>query len=535
MTANRGARAAGWLSIALVAGLVVLLVRTPRCAAAQPGAVRPAQVAGSFYPGAPEPLREAVTKFLKQAGPAVPDGLQGRVPRALVVPHAGYVYSGATAACAYKLLEGTEPPDRVILLGPPHRTQLIGACSVADFSAYETPLGSVPVDTEARAKLVRHEPFRAMDVPHEREHCLEVQLPFLQVLWPDPPPIVPVLVGDLSPSQSRAAADALAGIISERTLVVVSTDFTHYGTGFRFAPFRSLSGGKLKERIRELDMGAVKYIEALDPSGFRDYVSRTGATICGRKPVEVMLRLFAGCQGSRPVFLRWSNSGDVTGAYDQCVSYVAMAVYAPEGPLKFQAGPANPQAQAPSALTADDRRTLLRLAQESLRRAVRDRGVPEPDLEGLPDRLHEAGAAFVTLTRNGRLRGCIGHVEANLPLCACVWQMAAFAALHDMRFRPVQPDELDDIHIEISVLTPLQIVGDADEIRVGRDGLVVSGRRARGLLLPQVAAERGWTVAEFLQQTCRKAGLPPDAWEEDDVTVYRFQADVFNQDQFEDL
>jgi AmmeMemoRadiSam system protein B/AmmeMemoRadiSam system protein A len=517
---------------ALVAAAALLLARLPACSADAPQFVRQPAAAGSFYPDSAETLRKAVTGFLKDAKPDVPSEVSGLALRAVVVPHAGYPYSGPTAAYAYKLLEGTKPPDRVIILGVNHfPPRLNEVCSVADFSAYETPLGRLTVDAEARAKLVEHEPFHAMRIPHAREHSIEVELPFIQTLWANPPPIVPIIVGDLSPSLSRAAATALAGIMTERTLLIVSSDFTHYGERFQLAPFGVKSGEKLKGQIRDLDMGAVKLVEALDPGGFRGYTTREARTICGRNGIGVMLNLFSRVEGSRPVFLRWANSGDVTGRYADCVSYVAMAVYAPPGPLKLTAAAPQPAEGLP-VLTDDEKSTLLRLARQSVEKAVRGEDLKVPDPKSMSEGLRKNGAAFVTLTEAGDLRGCIGHVQADVPLSTCVCQVAVLAALRDPRFRRVEPDELDKISIEISVLTPLEVVKDTDDIRVGRDGLVIERGPMRGLLLPQVATEYGWTVEEFLQNTCRKAGLPPNAWKEDNTTIYRFHAVVFNEGEF---
>ncbi|NLW51716.1 MAG: AmmeMemoRadiSam system protein B [Candidatus Brocadiaceae bacterium] len=523
---------------ALVAGaaalgaVAVLAVRPHAQGAGEPREVRAAAAADGFYPGSPDRLRRTVETMLRDTPPETPENVRALEPRALLVPHAGYRYSGATAARAYRLLQGRERPDRVILLGPPHTERLEVPCSIAGFEAYETPLGRVPLDAAARRALTAHEVFGTTRRPHLREHALEVQLPFLQVLWPEPPPIVPILVGRLGPAQSRAAAAALAQIITERTLIVVSTDFTHYGARFGFAPFGTRPDEARKEQIRELDMGAVGRARALDAAGFLDYTAAEAPTVCGSDAVGVLLNLFARCEGCRPVFLQWANSGDVTGGYNDCVSYVAMAFYAPPGPLRLVPD-APPPGQEPAPLADDDRRALLHLARTAIDQAVRERRLRPPEPAAPSEALRRPGAAFVTLTRDGQLRGCIGHVEADGPLCDCVARMAVLAALRDPRFRPVAPDELDELRIEISVLTPLTRLRDVADLRVGRDGLVVERRPARGLLLPQVASEHGWDAREFLRQTCAKAGLPEDAWQDADVTIYRFQAEVFSEDQFE--
>jgi AmmeMemoRadiSam system protein B/AmmeMemoRadiSam system protein A len=524
---------------ALVAAGLLMLGPAAPAADAEPEGLRPAAVAGAFYPEDPDELRDAVEGHMKRADPSVPADLISVPPRALIVPHAGYTYSARTAAAAYKLLEGTKRPARVVLIGPAHRANLPGLCSVAPFDEYETPLGRLPVDAEARAALVRYAPFRAMPRPHRREHCLEVQLPFLQALWPEPPKILPILVGHLSPEQSRAAAAALGAVLDADTLVLISTDFTHYGPRYGFAPFGDLRGKELAAAIRDLDMEGVQRIAARDARGFRDYLARRRPTICGRKGVALLLELLAEAPESRPVFIEWSNSGSVSGDYGNCVSYVAMAVYAPPGALREAAGALpSPQPWPEGAAAAQDipdlsdadRRALLTLARASVRAAVgRQRGL-RVDVGSLSERALRPCGAFVTLKSNGRLRGCIGHIYADTPLYECVARMAAQAALKDPRFRPVRPEELAEILIEISVLGPLEGAAGPDDVEVGRHGLLVTGRTARGLLLPQVAAEHGWAPEEFLEQTCRKAGLPPDAWRQDGVRVERFRALVFSEE-----
>ncbi len=541
---RRSLRRVACLLLAVPIIPIIAVVWTVTGSDAGAGAVRPAAVDGTFYPGRARSLRATVEDFLAEASPKVPNGWREAGLRALVVPHAGYVYSGRTAAVSYKLLEGIKKPSRVILLGPAHRARMPGACSVADFSHYATPLGRVEVDAEARKELVRAEPFRAMRRPHEPEHCLEVQLPFLQMIWPEPPKIVPILVGQVSADDCRAAAAGIARILDEDTLIIISTDFTHYGARFGFAPFRGTPSDQLRAAIRELDMGAVKHIEALDPAGFRQYQAETGATICGRAPVSVMLELFSQAEQARAEFLQWTSSGEETGSYSDCVSYVGLAVWAPSDalpqikkalPAQVARGPLQGAAEpgvAP-ALTDEHKRMLLKLARQSIETRLTGRdaagGAPAAEADEMPEALRGKHGAFVTLKKNGELRGCIGHIISNQPLYVCVREVACLAALSDPRFPPLEESELSEITIDISVMSPPKKVESVQEIEVGRDGLIISKGGRRGLLLPQVAAERGWTRDEFLTYTCRKAGLPDDAWQQDGVTIHRFAATVFGE------
>jgi AmmeMemoRadiSam system protein B/AmmeMemoRadiSam system protein A len=522
---------------ALAAAGVVLMAELS-CGAGAAEDVRPPARAGQFYPAPPEVLRRDVAALLEAAAPKVPEEA-GRLPlRAIVVPHAGYTYSGPTAALAYKLLEGAERPRRIVLLGPSHYAGRSRVCSVADYSAYETPLGTVPVDAAARESLTESAAFRAAKAPHETEHCIEVQLPFVQSLWPEPPAIVPVLTGSLTEHDAGVAAAGIAGLLDRGTLLIVSTDFTHYGERFGFAPFRGQIGTQLRDSIRGLDMEGVRLLQALDTEGFARFLQRKRPTICGRAGLSVMAAIFSKAPGARVEFLGWGNSGARTSSYSDCVSYVAMAVYASDEAMEAArtalaaaAGRGAAEEGGP-ALSAEERKTLLVLARAAMERSVRAGSMSAAlsQTADLPEAIRRPGGAFVTLKVDGNLRGCIGRIAADTPMAECVERMAAAAALRDPRFRPVQPAELDGIKLEISVLSPLEPLPSPGEVRVGRDGLMITADRRSGLLLPQVPVEFGWNRVQFLEQTCRKAGLPTDAWKWEGVKIQRFGATVFGEE-----
>jgi len=291
------------------------------------GHTRKAVAAGLFYEGSASRLRGVLRDLLEKAAPSVPQHLEGRCPRALIVPHAGYVYSGETAACAYKLLEGCPRPSRVLLLGPSHYVRLPEAFSVPPFRHYETPLGQVPVDRAAREAMLRLPGCVSEEAAHVHEHCLEVQLPFLQALWEEPPRILPVIVGELRDEARERLAEALARLADERTLIVASSDFTHYGPRYLFTPFGEARGKELGARIRDLDHGAIERIRDLDAAGLLDYCDRTGATICGRQAIAVLLDVLSRLERVEAVPLCYASSGEATGEYVNSVSYHAHAFY----------------------------------------------------------------------------------------------------------------------------------------------------------------------------------------------------------------
>ena len=290
-------------------------------------AVRQPAVAGTFYPAAPDILRQMVRALLQKARPTVPDALRNQRPRAIIVPHAGYVFSGQTAAYAYKLLVDQTKPSRVVVLGPSHYAQLDGLVSVSPFTHYRTPLGEVAVDVEAREQLLKSPLFASQRAAHIPEHSIEVQLPFLQVVWDEPPRILPIVTGDLDQKEVLKVAAVLREAAGPDALVVASSDFTHYGPRFGFTPFRDARGQELATRIKQLDMGAVQCIKKCDATGFLDYCERTGATICGRMPIALTLSLLSQAGAPETVGLHYASSGELLGDYSDSVSYYAHAFY----------------------------------------------------------------------------------------------------------------------------------------------------------------------------------------------------------------
>jgi len=292
---------------------------------------------------------------------------------------------------------------------------------------------------------------------------------------------------------------------------VVSSDFTHYGRDFGYVPFQT----DIKENLAKLDGDAVAHILAKDTAGFEKYLAKTGATICGRVPIRVMLRILPPDAVGKQ--LTYYTSGDVTGVWSSCVSYVSLVFCVPE------------KAPAGTGLSTAEQEALLNLARTTLTRLVTERKATTVADAGmaLTPRLREKRGVFVTLKRDGALRGCIGYVVGTKPLCEAVIDNTVNAATRDPRFQAVTADELAGLHIEISVMSPLVPVSDPQTIQVGTHGLLIRRGLRRGLLLPQVATEQGWDRTRFLVGVCRKAGLPADAWKSADL--FSFTAQVFGE------
>lgn len=476
--------------------------------------VRPPAVAGSFYPSSPSQLEQQVERFL-----AV--GADGSPCLAVIAPHAGYVFSGATAGYAFARLH--PEVSRVILLGPSHfRSFSGGALPSPHLSAFATPLGEVPLDGEAIERLREHALFSGPEQAHDPEHCLEVELPFLQKKLPHAR-IVPVLVGSQTTlEQTEDMARALAGLLSPETAVVVSSDFTHHGRAYGYVVFPETPelDARLKLRAERTAGRAV----ALDVRGFWHQVEVSDDSVCGARPIAVLLQLLAhGFSGSGKL-LHLATSGEVSGDWHQVVTYVAAGFEGQWRPWREDPAP------AAAPLTEEEREALLALARATMETHL-TRGeqlalwfashTPTPTL------LAPQGA-FVTLHTlpERKLRGCIGLLKPLGSLVDTVIH-AAVQVLYDPRFPAVRFAELASLEVEISVLSPPQPVAGAGAIRLGEHGVILKKGAHSAVFLPQVADETGWDLETFLSRLAQKAGLPPDAWRSAELSV--FTAQVFSE------
>lgn len=490
---------AGVLNLFLAMGVIACLLPVAGWATASgPERIRAATKAGTWYPGDSEQLARLVDEMLNEASPPAIDGAPVRV---LIAPHAGYPYSGTTAASAYKLVRG-KSYRRVIVLGPDHRGGFSGL-SIPDVTHYRTPLGTIPLDLDALAELKRSPLVATGAGHHTQEHSIEIQLPFLQRALAPGWKLVPILVGDLGAEDSAQAAAILRPLADGDTLIVVSGDFTHYGPAFGYLPFPP--DRQVQDRIRELDMGAYERISARDPRGLKAYRERTGITACGIGPILVVLQMLP--ETARVALVDYHTSGEMTGDYRHSVSYLAIAITDPE-PL---AGP--PEAQR---FASGELELLHRLACRAVTAAVMPGAGAGQELgmlvADLPESLRAPGAAFVTVKQQGRLRGCIGNILPKEPLYRAVLTNAQAAALRDPRFGPLRPQELPALEVSVSVLGPTTPIASAEHFIVGRHGVVLTKDGRRAVFLPSVAPEQGWDREETLRQLCRKAGLTPDAW-----------------------
>jgi AmmeMemoRadiSam system protein A len=473
--------------------------------------VRAPAVAGLFYPAEESVLSRTIDGLLEGAPAHHFPRLKG-----LVCPHAGYPFSGPTAAIAYKTLAGHDF-QTVVILGPSHYALFEGA-SVPNTDAYQTPLGTVPISARAR-QLARTSPFvlkpqclverpgfwtqsskpappAGEDTPDTWEHSIEVQVPFLQKTLTNFT-ILPVVFGNVDPEQ---VARVLAGVIDAKTLVVASSDLSHY---------------HIYDKAEELDTRCVKAVCDMNIDEMKTQEA------CGKLPILALMYL-AREKGWKPQLLDYRNSGDTSGDKSRVVGYSAIAFYEP----------------APQNYEAKERKFLLDLARRTLACVVTNHDSPGPEVntKDLSPRLSETKGCFVTLTENGGLRGCIGHILPQEALYQAVEDNARNAAIRDPRFQPVGPDELKKIKIEISVLTepqPLSFKSPEDllnKLEPGEDGVVLRIGPRGATYLPQVWEQLPDKV-QFLSHLAQKAGCAPDDWRGRNVNVSIYHVEAFEESE----
>jgi hypothetical protein len=478
----------------------------PAAAASVEGAVPMNSISLQFidYQNDPKELAARVDRMLEAAAtPARKDS-----PVALIVPHAGYVYSGPIAAYGYNAVRGREY-DTVVVVGLSHQEPYTGI-SILDADSFESPLGSIPVDRELSSALLEADDgIFTLPAAHSREHSLEVQIPFLQRSLKDFH-LVMAAVRDHDPEAEEALVSTLVEAAGKKKiLLVASSDFSHYHS-YGLA--------------NSMDRLALNSILSLDVAALNRDVRQGKCELCGIRPVLSIMEAARRMGADTGILLRQANSGDTAGPKDRVVGYASVAFYAGDN----GSGGKDAAAEDGGSLDEASRKELLRIARRAIEGVVREGKAPVPSTDN-PALMNLQGA-FVTIKIKGRLRGCIGNfgIRDARPLFRTVSEMAVAAAVQDPRFPPLAKRELPQIEIEISALTPLRPEDDPEKIEVGRHGIYITKGHRSGVLLPQVATEYGWDRVTFLEQTCRKAGLGPDEWKEG-AAISTFEAEIFSE------
>lgn len=462
--------------------------------------VREPAVAGQFYPADVKTLTEMVDHMLADVQPPA---LTGKLV-AIQVPHAGYPFSGPTAACAFKLLQGMDSVT-VVMVGPSHQA-FIDKAAVFGKGKWKTPLGEVAVDEELAKAIVAGDEFLVeMPEAHRTEHSLEVEVPFLQRVLKSFK-IVPIMMLQPSWEECERVGKAITRACKGRKVVLLASSDLYHGNSY--------------DDAKETDSVTCGFLAGFDPKALYDALGQRKAQACGGDPIVAVMVAARGLGADNAVVLAQTNSNDVMGEKGgYCVGYSSVAFSAPAKAVSDDAGSGD--------LTEAEKQSLLEIARSTLESHIRKGKVPE--VKPLTPRLAEKRGAFVTLHKQGMLRGCIGYVEAVKPLYQAVSDMAVSASTQDPRFPPVTVKELADIDIEITVLSPLSRISDPESVVVGKHGLIMRQGYRSGLLLPQVPVEQGWDRETFLEHTCLKAGLGPDAWKDKATQMFVFTGQVFGE------
>ncbi len=488
--------------------------------------IKRSSIAGRWYASNPGQLAKEIDGMIDKAAPVKNNDM----PLLLIVPHAGYMYSGNTAASGYRAVKDSaglkSDPEVIVIIAPSHHKGIRG-CVVFSADYYETPLGKIKLDKDAAKALVSNNLFADDPQAFENEHAAEIQFPFLQRIFggrlESDIRVLPIIAGNFSDSDAVKIAEAIRSVIKGRPLFIISSDFTHYGPDYGYLPFK-YSEQTTPENLKSLDMGAVEFILKKDLKAFSAYIDKTDATICGRNPIRIALGLKISDFKAKQ--LMYETSGKITGDYTNSVSYTSILFYG-----KLDTNISVKEEKESSLLTSENKKFLLKIARDNIESWLANRkpiNVPAEKISGI---LRKKSGAFVTLHSKGKLRGCIGYVSAEMPLIDTVLENSYNAAFRDPRFDQLQKSEMKDISIEISVLTDPVPVKSPDEIKTGRDGLIIERGGYRGLLLPQVATEQGWDKFTFLDQTCVKAGLSSDSWKKEGTKIFKFEAIVFGEEE----
>jgi len=446
--------------------------------------IKEPSVAGEFYPAQREELQRIVDGLLSEADDSAPEGRL----IALISPHAGYVFSGSVSAQGYRRLRAKDIKT-IVVIGASHYHNFKGA-SVYARGSFRTPLGEIKINKALAERLLNKEEFIEFKPEvFEKEHSVEVQIPFIQRVLPNAT-IVPIMTGNLPQNTIEYISERLIEAMSKDNSIVLvaSTDLSHYYE---------------RQTAITLDSNIIDAIRRLSISDIeRCLVTGTGQ-MCSTQAVLIAIRVAKGLGANNSALFKYGDSADASKDISKVVGYASIGLYK-------------------SPLTDKDKEELLKIARDSIIEYITKGKLPEVETKN--PKLLTDGASFVTIKRNGTLRGCMGNIEAVMPLYKSVARNAISAAVKDPRFPPLTKSEIEDMEIEVSVLSPLSPVKNIDEIRIGIDGLLIVKDQSSALFLPEVPIEQNWDMKTLLKELTFKAGLPEDALN-NGALLYKFQTE----------
>ena len=480
--------------------------------------IRKPAVAGQFYPADEPHLEFKINKYLKEAEVEKTDG----DVKAIMVPHAGYSYSGPVAAYSYKSLEGKKINTAVIICNS-HTTYFSGI-ALDNSDAWETPLGQVEVDKDLAEKIVNSSAaINYNSKAHAKDHTLEVQLPFLQTVVKNNFKIVPILFGNMEKGPYKELAKALKENLGDNDILVISTDMSHYPS---------------YEDANKIDTETLKLIKAGDINKLEEHVAAIEAkgvageetVLCGIDGVKTAMELFNLAGWNSIEILKYANSGDVASGDKSAVVGYGTIVFTQNQNAKLKIQNDNEKLKINKTLNEFQQKELLKIARETTENFVQTG--TKLEFKIADERLNRKEGAFVTLHLDGELRGCIGQiVPSDKPLYEVVRDMAISACSEDNRFNPVSKGELKRLEYEVSVLSVPEIITNYKNVELSKHGVIVKKGLRSGVFLPQVATETGWDLEKFLSELCSgKAGLPPNCYKDKDTQIFVFTAQVFGEE-----
>ncbi len=454
-------------------------------------------VAGTFYANEKTQLSSQIKSLLHNTKKFYNEDI-----KALIVPHAGYIFSAQTAATAYATLK--KKYTNIFLIGSSHHINFDGA-SIYKIGNYTTPLGEINTNHIIVDALMKNSSFTYKEEAHIKEHTLEVQLPFLQTLYGDELHIVPIIIGTQNMETIISISKVLQPYFNNaENLFIISTDLSHYPNyqDANIVDKRTLNS-LIKNSPQEFIDTLVKNENA--------HIQNLITSACGWSSLLTLLYMTKD-ENYIYEILEYKNSGDTPyGEKNRVVGYGALCVYINKNTF---------------FLNDDEKKELRKLAKLSLFQSTINNTRIEIDPNAVSPKLKQHLGAFVTLKKGGKLRGCIGQFEPNQALYKVIAEMAVSAARFDRRFQPVSKEELDDIDLEISVLTPRKRIYSLKEIKIGRDGIYIQYKNKNGTYLPQVAIDMNWNVEEFVRSCCvEKAGIDPNDCKK--AEIFTYEAIVF--------
>lgn len=461
--------------------------------------------AGRFYSANKETLTKDLSRLFESCVKTYPHP----DVRAIISPHAGYVYSGKIAASAFSVIDRNTRFENIFVIGSSHIMAFEGA-SVYNTGDFITPLGKLTVNREIAGSLKKEKLFNFPVNAHMQEHSLEVQLPFIQYYFGNNQPIVPIIIATNNTNTIRKIAGILRPWFTEENLFVISSDFSHYPS---------------YKTANQVDKATADAIVSGDPKKFlnvlrsNSYVNDPGlsTSMCGWTSGLLLLYLAEGNTNLEFRKIDYCNSGDSNfGSKDEVVGYNAIALIE-----KKTAGEEGKDLADEVKFSEQEKEYLISLARDNIKSILFEKKRVHVTSEMLPEVFKKPYGAFVTLKINGSLRGCIGRFVSTDPLYQVVLESSQSSAFEDPRFNPLTKEELPKTDIEITVLGPMKKISNIKEIVLGKHGIYIKKDFRSGTMLPQVATEQNWSVEEFLGYTSRdKAGIGWDGWKEAEIFIY---------------